>query len=714
LAYPLLSFIPALLNVAILIYIFYYQPKGRTTDIFSFFVIALITWQIEDTILRITVQEETARLWDKLLCIGWIGVGPLVFHFACRYAGLRKLHSRGALIATYLPFIVLYLIYISNPDLLILNRHETWGWVVTPRPGSTDGPQRYYISLVVLCAVFIIFRHAYLLRNNRQKRTQAMLVAFGIMIPALQGILTQVVFPLILSKEEIPVTSTFLTFFSVATIIALSRFRLFNISESVELNTVLGNLSNIVIIASVDEKVLYMNPHARKVFGGRENEVKPLSDLFPALSYKSFREEVLHYCLTGERSRNYTTTLSARGKQLEVIMFCEPVVNNKRIQGILLVANDITEKLKTLKQLKESNERYNLVSKATNDMVWDWDLSTGKVYRNQEGWKKIFQRPLGTDMGTEQDWEAMVHPDDLENLRKAKNQIASSKGNDFFEIECRIRKEDGSYGWILDRGYVVRNDDGTATRLIGATQDTTAKKRAELSLKEEQMRKQKEITDAVIIAQENERKKIGAELHDNVNQILACSLLYLNMAKKEGEDMKYLHSKTDEMVKKAINEIRKLSHELIPPSLAGENLADALRKLVEPAETTGLAFTSDVERVDEESIPEKLKLTIYRIVQEQLNNILKYSRAGHVFLELAQTNGELILRIKDDGIGFDTTKKAKGVGLLNITTRAELHNGVVQILSEPGHGCLLIVSFPLLKELNMPLSELEGKKGEVA
>lgn len=133
-------------------------------------------------------------------------------------------------------------------------------------------------------------------------------------------------------------------------------------------------------------------------------------------------------------------------------------------------------------KLKESNERYNLISQATNDMVWDWDLLTGKIYRNKAGWKKIFR--TGEDEiknGSLDDWDSRVHPDDKDKIKIVKENILRST-QDFFEIECRVRRNDGTYAFILDRGNIVRDADGKALRLIGATQDITERKKAEEAL----------------------------------------------------------------------------------------------------------------------------------------------------------------------------------------------------------------------------------------
>ena len=95
-----------------------------------------------------------------------------------------------------------------------------------------------------------------------------------------------------------------------------------------------------------------------------------------------------------------------------------------------------------------------------------------------------------------------------------------------------------------------------------------------------------------------------------------------------------------------------------------------------------------------ENLSNNKKLIIYRIVQEQINNILKHSKATESQIELKTHNKRLQLLVKDNGIGFDPTKKAKGIGLNNIISRVEMHNGDMEIISSPGKGCMLKVEIP--------------------
>ncbi len=218
--------------------------------------------------------------------------------------------------------------------------------------------------------------------------------------------------------------------------------------------------------------------------------------------------------------------------------------------------------------------------------------------------------------------------------------------------------------------------------------------RVEVKLKQSEERKQFEITEAVIAAQENERQYIGRELHDNINQILASTLLYLGLSKRDNKGLDFFTKTAETLITKAITEIRSLSHSMIPPSFSESKLQEAIELLLDSiTKTTGIPVHTEFAGLDEDCLPDKLKLTLYRIVQEQLNNIQKYAATENIYVTLIQLNKELTLCIKDDGLGFDTNRVTGGIGLMNIKTRASLLNGKMDIISAPGKGCTLLVNF---------------------
>jgi PAS domain S-box-containing protein len=218
----------------------------------------------------------------------------------------------------------------------------------------------------------------------------------------------------------------------------------------------------------------------------------------------------------------------------------------------------------------------------------------------------------------------------------------------------------------------------------------------EKKLADERLKKQQDITAAAIIAQEHEREDLGKELHDNINQILATTKLYIEYALANDEMRVSLLNSAKEFVASAVTELRNLSKSLLPPSLGEVGLLMALDELLESIRLVNqFNLTSEWDKVDENLLNEQLKLTVFRIIQEQLNNIIKHAQAKNVSIKIKTLNKRLMVDIKDDGVGFVPSDKRKGVGLKNITSRAELHNGVMQLKSAPGQGCELSLLFRL-------------------
>lgn len=270
----------------------------------------------------------------------------------------------------------------------------------------------------------------------------------------------------------------------------------------------------------------------------------------------------------------------------------------------------------------------------------------------------------------------MIHNTSIQNkVLKCK----SIKGNVFY-IDLALHK--------------INYNEKNAVLTIGT--DVTESILLEQKLADERKRKTREISEAVIVAQERERTEIGLELHDNVNQILAGAMMYLGLLKKELKIESDLYKDIEKLITEAIQEIRTLSHNLIPPSLTELDLSDALDHIISIAKkTTVFEIKKDFYDFNEEEISVDLRLTIYRIIQEQFNNIFKHAKAQHIFIRLYQEGEKLILSIKDDGIGFDPTAVSHGVGLINIQTRASLFNGTLQINSSPGNGTEVLVSFQI-------------------
>jgi PAS domain S-box-containing protein len=361
------------------------------------------------------------------------------------------------------------------------------------------------------------------------------------------------------------------------------------------------------------------------------------------------------------------------------------------------------EREPSLWQHKSLNDMYRLITEVTTDCLWEWDLLSEQILWIDGGHKRVFGYEIQNALISQRFWESRLHPDDKVRVMTAVHKFFTESIDDDWEQEYRFQKLNGQYAYVHDRGHIVYLRDKRTSRMIGATQDITARKSAESrllgserNLAREQLKNQKEIVAAVLVAQERERGNIGKELHDNLNQILGAAKLYIELAKTDEEDRDMLLQKSSDYIVKVIAEIRDISKNLAAPRLNIMGLTESIRILVEDVMRINPVQIQFQERgIDLAELSEALQLDIFRIVQEQLNNILKHANASQAQIHLAKTDNVVELVISDNGKGCDITADNKGVGIMNIMSRADLYQGTVSILSQPGEGYVLKVGFPI-------------------
>ena len=353
----------------------------------------------------------------------------------------------------------------------------------------------------------------------------------------------------------------------------------------------------------------------------------------------------------------------------------------------------IIENKKADEQVRISNDRYILATRATNEAIWDWDLRTDVLYWG-EGFYSLFGYPNDEKVNTEKFWVSHIHPDDRKKVKQGIEYFIENKSAHLWIDEYRYKKANGNYAIVLNKGYLIYDSSGQTVRMVGSIEDVTEKKRLEKKLIKQEIDKQKLVAQAVVDAQEKERGEIGKELHDNVNQILSTAKLFLEVAKTNTKERTKLIKRSAEQIHHAINEIRNISRSLVPPSISDLGLIESIKDLLENiavTKTLKVDFTNvgDIEN----GINNNQKLMLFRIIQEQVSNVLKHADAKHLSISLSVSNGAIELVIADDGKGFnlDNNKSKKGVGLSNIASRVELFNGKVNIITSPGKGCRLLV-----------------------
>ncbi|HSN61958.1 MAG TPA: PAS domain-containing protein, partial [Ferruginibacter sp.] len=343
---------------------------------------------------------------------------------------------------------------------------------------------------------------------------------------------------------------------------------------------------------------------------------------------------------------------------------------------------------------EQQGEEFLFATKLSFDVLWDWDLLTNKVFRS-DGFNEMLGDKKKNNKGHISDWKEHIHPGDRAIVEKSLQDAINSSVS-HWEQTFRFIKHDGSIARVFDRASIIRHANGQAYRMIGAMHDLSKQEELEEKLDKEIRLKEKQIADATEEAKERERANLGKELHDNINQLLAASKMYLDLAKRGGKNSGLYLNRSSEYTLKAIDEIRKLSRGLTTDFIRDFGLGTAIDNLVKDTmEVSSVKISCSLKSFVEPKVNNKFKLNVFRIVQEHINNILKHANANTVSIHLTQNNKSIKLIISDDGVGFDISKIQKGIGVSNIKSRAAAYKGVANFITEPGHGCVLTATIPV-------------------
>ncbi len=451
---------------------------------------------------------------------------------------------------------------------------------------------------------------------------------------------------------------------------------------------------NLAWVVDEEENLVFASHSFYQYYGldQKESIGKKLVDLVPRAVANALYEKHVQVLRTGMPVETEEKIKWADGTNLIFHINIFPIegLSGKKLVGGHAV--NLADKYLIEKQLREANDRLLNFSRAANNAIWEWDMQTAKIFRN-ENLLDMIGYPVEETKGLSW-WFRRIHPEDRDRVSD-KIKDSTDKGNISWEDEYRFKCGDGTYKHIHDRGFIVY-ENGLPVKMIGSLQDVTNLKELRDQLIEEKLQRQREISETVIRVQERERRRIGHELHDNVNQILTTTRLFVEMITPANKDEQDIKKKSIEYILTAIEEIRKLSRELAVPELKEKSLVETIRKMIDDINISNALKIKFVHDSESDLLSPGKKVTLFRIFQEQMKNILKYSKAKevNVYLDCKTDVAQLIIR--DNGIGFDAKQTQTGVGLSSIYDRANFYNGSVNIETSPGRGCALTVKIPLL------------------
>lgn len=342
-----------------------------------------------------------------------------------------------------------------------------------------------------------------------------------------------------------------------------------------------------------------------------------------------------------------------------------------------------TELTQANEMLSEREARLRLITEVTTDALYEWDVVTGKTQ-----WSHSYRTLFGySEEGYHEHkwWRERVHPEDLE---QAITQLETTFKNrqEYLSFEYRYRRADGSYAYVVDRGFISYDEDGKPVRHVGAMIDITDR----VTLSEAQTR-----------AALEERQRLARELHDSVTQSLYSLTLLAEASRRTAQagDLEKVVAnivRLGETAQQALKEMRLLVYELRPLALETAGLVEALQHRLDAVEKRAGIETQMKVGLNAE-LPTEVENGLYRIAQEVLNNSLKHAEANKVVVSLRAHDGQAELEITDNGKGFeyDAVKDHGGMGLNNIRERTESLGGNVSMISKPGAGTQIRLRVPL-------------------
>jgi PAS domain S-box-containing protein len=465
------------------------------------------------------------------------------------------------------------------------------------------------------------------------------------------------------------------------------------------LAAIVASSDDAIISKSLDGIITSWNKSAQRIFGYTPEEAigQHITLVIPPERHAE-ETDILSRLRRGERVDHFHTVRRRKdGSLFDVSLTISPVRDSSgRVVGASKVARDITAQMQVERELRESEQRFRVITDASPIMVWM--AGTDKLcYYFNKGWLDFVGHTLEQEAGN--GWAQNLHPEDFERCLQL--YVSNFDARQPFEMEYRMRHHTGPYRWILDRGVPRYAPDGTFEGYVGGCLDIHDQKEAA-----EKVRVADDMT-RLMMAQDEERRRIARELHDSAGQtltVLGLSLAQLvERAQVMAPELAKEGKEIEGVVQQLSREIRTTSYLLHPPLLDECGLASALNLYVEGlGERSHVAITLDVAG-NVGRLPRDMELAIFRVVQECLTNIHRHSGSKTALIRVARERGSIRTEVRDQGKGISPERlleiqsRGSGVGIRGIRERIRQLHGGMKIESN-GSGTSVIVSIPIPKE----------------
>jgi PAS domain S-box-containing protein len=348
------------------------------------------------------------------------------------------------------------------------------------------------------------------------------------------------------------------------------------------------------------------------------------------------------------------------------------------------------ESEKHLQQVMQEREQHlRLALEGSSSGLWDWNMATGQAYYSPSSEQILGYQPGELEQSV-RTWENLLSPEDREHVMKALCDHLDGHTS-FYETEHRLLSKSGKWVWFHAMGRVTsRASQGRPLRMIGTFNDVTDRKRAEAEIHL--------LWQHLDRASENERARLAQDHHDQLGQLVTGLQLGLGTYKREQDDR---CQKLIDLTTQLGNEIRTVTARLQPPAL-DTGLVPALEYDLERLRhhLHDLRISLHAQGLERERLEPEAEITLFRIYQEAFNNAVKHAQAKTIDIRLQKEGAEIILAVKDDGVGFDVQqaftgkRDQQGIGLFSMQERVAALEGRLEIISRPKWGTTVMAILP--------------------
>jgi PAS domain S-box-containing protein len=464
--------------------------------------------------------------------------------------------------------------------------------------------------------------------------------------------------------------------------------------EKEKLEMLTRNSPDIIVLIDQNGTIEYVSPTAERILGFEQSEMLNESiQKFLCRECVNYLESLGWLNNKRKSKNNYEFRMVKKdGSLFWVDASLSTIKNNHGQHKILMHNRDIDALKKSEEILKESEQKYRGLFENMELGIMEVDNDDKIQWVNQS-----FEKMTGYTLRHLKGKDARSLFLTNENDRRIMENIVTKRKNKNETIyEISIKNKRGEKLDMVISGSPIIDLSGKVKGSVGIHWNVTEIRKMEKMIEQEKLILQQEIMKATINAEEKQREMFGNELHDGVGHILTYTSLYLQKASGSKQINEDYFTKAHEKVEEAINEVRRISRNLVPPALIDLSLKEAIIELFNQFDKIDhIQFEFKCKQQDLKDIDLNAQRNIYRIIQELLNNTIKHAAATKVNLTIQRNKSNLIINYYNNGQPFNPQKIKKSVGLNSINNRAYFYNGTTKIDSSKNNGTTFTIELPL-------------------